>query len=76
MAMARDSSEEEQLGRYAAGNLLGSPVEVIDQIRTLEQQAGVEHMGIVMLGESLAELMEDMQLFAHEVMPAFSDGGS
>ena len=72
MAVAKNSSEEEQLRRFAAGNLLGSPAEVVEQIRALEQGAGVEHMGVVILGESVQELMQDMELFAKEVMPSFS----
>ena len=33
----------------------------------------VEHLGIVMLGETTRELLEDMQLFAREVIPAFAE---
>jgi probable F420-dependent oxidoreductase len=76
MAVAKDTSEDEQLLRFAAGNLLGSPSEVVEQIRVLEQQAGVGHMGIVMLGETMQELMDDMELFARDVMPAFPEKGT
>jgi probable F420-dependent oxidoreductase len=75
IAAAKGTSQDEQLQRFAAGNLLGNPAEVIEQIRVLEQQAGVEHMGIVMLGETVPELMDDMELFAQDVMPAFQSGG-
>ena len=30
-------------------------------------------MGVIMLGETTAELVGDMELFAREVMPAFAD---
>jgi alkanesulfonate monooxygenase SsuD/methylene tetrahydromethanopterin reductase-like flavin-dependent oxidoreductase (luciferase family) len=72
MAIAKGVGEDEQLRRFAAGNLLGSPDEVIAQIRSFEQRTGVEHMGVVMLGETTDELVGDMELFAQEVMPAFA----
>ncbi|MCA1648004.1 MAG: TIGR03619 family F420-dependent LLM class oxidoreductase [Chloroflexi bacterium] len=73
MAVARGVEDEEQLRRFAAGNLLGSPDEVVQQIRSFEQRTGVEHMGVIMLGETTDELVGDMELFAREVMPAFAD---
>jgi probable F420-dependent oxidoreductase len=74
MAIAKHVDEDEQVRRFAAGNLLGSPSEVIEQIRSFEQRTGVEHMGVIMLGETTEELAADMELFAREVMPAFADG--
>jgi probable F420-dependent oxidoreductase len=73
LAVRPDLSEQEQLNRFAAGNLLGSPEEVIGQIRSFEQQTGVEHMGVIMLGETTRELLDDMERFAREVMPAFAN---
>ena len=76
MAVAKDTSEDEQLRRFAAGNLLGSPAEVIEQVHALEKLAGVEHVGVVILAETVRELTRDMELFARDVMPAFVDGGT
>lgn len=73
MAIAKGVGEDEQLRRFAAGNLLGSPDEVIHQIRSFEERTGVEHMGVIMLGETTEELVGDMEHFAKEVMPAFAD---
>jgi alkanesulfonate monooxygenase SsuD/methylene tetrahydromethanopterin reductase-like flavin-dependent oxidoreductase (luciferase family) len=72
LALRGDLSEDEQRQRFAAGNLLGTPDEVIQQIRSFEQRTRVDHMGVVMLGETTRELIEDMELFAREVMPAFA----
>jgi probable F420-dependent oxidoreductase len=63
-------SEEAVLARYKAGNLFGAPDDVIEQLRVFER-AGVEHMGIVFLGETMDELLADMELFAERVAPAF-----
>jgi probable F420-dependent oxidoreductase len=73
MAINKNSTEEDQLRRFAAGNLLGSPSEVIEQIRAFKQETGVEHMGVIILGQTTQELLEDMELFAREVMPALGD---
>lgn len=73
LAMRPDVSEARHLERFAAGNLLGSPDEVIHQIRSLRDRTGVDHLGVVMLGETTRELLEDMHLFAREVIPAFAE---
>lgn len=49
--------------------MLGAPDDVIEQIRQFEARTQVERFGVVMLGESARELLQDM--FAREVMPAF-----
>ncbi len=70
-ALHPELSEEEQVRRYTAGNLLGNPDDVVEQIRAYEA-AGVDHMGVVFLGETTDELMADIQLFSERVMPAFA----
>jgi probable F420-dependent oxidoreductase len=72
LAFHTDLDEGEHLHRFAAGNLLGTPDEVIQQIRSFQERTTVDHMGVVMLGENTRELREDMQLFARDVMPAFA----
>ena len=72
LALRPDVGEEDQLERFVAGNLVGSPEDVIQQIRSLQRQTRVDHLGVVMLGETTRELLEDMQLFAREVIPAFA----
>jgi probable F420-dependent oxidoreductase len=72
-AIRSDLSEDEHLRQFAAGNLLGTPDEVVEKIRGLQARTRVDHLGVVMLGENARELLEDMQLFAREVMPAFHD---
>jgi probable F420-dependent oxidoreductase len=70
LALRPDLSEQDHLERFTAGNLLGSPHEVIQQIRRIQAQTRADHLGVVMLGETTAELLEDMQLFAREVINA------
>jgi probable F420-dependent oxidoreductase len=55
---------------YRAGNLLGTPDDVVEQVRAFEQ-AGVSHLGVVMIGDSMDELVADMEVFAERVLPAF-----
>jgi len=56
--------------QFRLGNLLGPPDEVIEQVRAFER-AGVSHLGVVMIGESMDELLADMELFAERVLPSF-----
>lgn len=72
VAVRPDLSDDEHLERFVAGNLLGSPTEVIQQIRFLQERTHADHIGVVMLGETTRELVDDMHLFALEVTPAFS----
>lgn len=71
LAHEPELSEATALEHFRAGNLLGPPDEVIEQVRAYER-AGVSHLGIVMVGDSMDELRADMELFAERVMPAFS----
>jgi alkanesulfonate monooxygenase SsuD/methylene tetrahydromethanopterin reductase-like flavin-dependent oxidoreductase (luciferase family) len=66
-------SEEAVLAEYRAGNLFGAPEDVIGQLRRFER-GGVDHVGVVFLGETMDQLLADMQLFAERVMPAFASG--
>lgn len=72
VAMRKDISEEEHLRRFAAGNLIGDADEVAAQIRSVKERTGVDHLGVVMLGDTTNELLDDMDLFASRVMPAFA----
>lgn len=56
--------------QFRQGNLLGPPEEVTEQLRAFEA-AGVSHLGVVIVGESMDELLADMALFAERVLPAF-----
>ena len=53
-------------------NLIGSPDEVIQQVKKLEN-AGVKHLcGTYFCADSLSELKDQMEIFAKEVMPHIS----
>ncbi|SRR5579875_19679 len=63
--------DDEILARYRAGNLLGTPAQIVDQIRAFEA-AGATHLGIVFVVDTMDELLHDMDVFARSVMPAFA----
>lgn len=71
-ARSPDLSDETLLQRYRAGNLLGTPDEVIGQIQDLVTAARPAHLGVVFLGDTTAELIADMELFSNRIMPAFA----
>jgi alkanesulfonate monooxygenase SsuD/methylene tetrahydromethanopterin reductase-like flavin-dependent oxidoreductase (luciferase family) len=72
VALRPELTADDHLERFSAGNLLGTPDEVIEQIQWIREQTRADHLGVVMLGETMPELVEDMQLFAREVIPAFA----
>jgi hypothetical protein len=50
-------------------NLIGTPAEVIDKAFAFKE-AGVTHLlGLYFAANSVPELLDQMQLFAEEVMP-------
>jgi probable F420-dependent oxidoreductase len=54
---------------HARENLIGVPDDVIEKAKKLEE-AGVKHLcGLYFCADSVDELMDQMQIFAEEVMP-------
>lgn len=66
-----EHSEAAVLAEFRAGNLLGAPDDVIDQLRAFGR-TGTVHVGIILLGQTTEEFLSDMTLFAERVMPAFA----
>jgi probable F420-dependent oxidoreductase len=62
-------SDGERLAEYRAGNLLGTPAEVAEQVAAF-RAAGASHLGIILLVDSMEELLADMEVFARKVVPA------
>jgi probable F420-dependent oxidoreductase len=56
---------------FRAGNLFGSPDRLVEQLRAYAD-AGAQHVGLVFLGESVDELVDDMDSFAQSVLPIFA----
>ncbi len=71
MAAETRRSEADILAGYRAGNLLGTPAEIVDQIRAFEA-IGATHLGIVFVVDTMEELLHDVDVFARSVMPAFA----
>jgi len=71
--LARDPrpSESSILDEFRASNLLGRPDRLIDRLRDY-QAAGAQHVGLIFLGDSVDELLDDMAFFAQTVLPAFA----
>lgn len=72
MTLEPTLSVAQHLERYRESNLLGDPAAVVRQIEHLVETTGTTHIGVVFLGNTVGELVVDMELFAKEVMPAFA----
>jgi probable F420-dependent oxidoreductase len=56
---------------YVSENLIGSPEQVVARIQRLAD-AGADHLaGMIVVANTLDEMVEQIELFAAEVMPAF-----
>jgi alkanesulfonate monooxygenase SsuD/methylene tetrahydromethanopterin reductase-like flavin-dependent oxidoreductase (luciferase family) len=67
-----DQSREQVLESFRRGNPMGSPQQIIDQLARL-QAAGDVTVALIFLGQTVDELMEDMERFAQDVMPHLTD---
>ena len=60
--------------RAEANNLIGSPQSLREKIGAL-RDAGVDHLCALQFPhEPVTEMLEQMEWFARDVMPAFSEG--
>jgi probable F420-dependent oxidoreductase len=75
MAALDRRTDAERLAEFRAGNLLGTPAEVVEQARAF-RDAGASHLGLVFLVESMDELLADMDVFARRVAPHLTDGAA
>jgi alkanesulfonate monooxygenase SsuD/methylene tetrahydromethanopterin reductase-like flavin-dependent oxidoreductase (luciferase family) len=64
-------SEASIVDEFRASNLLGSADRLIERLR-LYHAAGAQHVGLIFLGETTDELMDDMALFGETVRPIFA----
>ena len=66
----RQSTLKDQAGMdLVKANLIGSPEQVIPQIKALEE-AGVKHLcGTYFVADSVAELKDQMSIYSEEIMP-------
>ncbi len=67
----RRRTDEDLLAEYRAGNLIGTPAAVAEQVKAF-QAAGASHLGIILLVDSMDELLADMEVFARKVVPAIA----
>jgi probable F420-dependent oxidoreductase len=64
--------KQQDLGKVEETNLVGSTAEIVEKIKRLEA-AGVDMLAAMSFtSNSYQEMLDDMALFAEEVMPAFS----
>jgi probable F420-dependent oxidoreductase len=71
VARDRQRPESSIVEEFRASNLLGSCDQLVDQLRAFEA-AGAQHVGLIFLGDTVDELLDDMTLFAEGVRPAFT----
>ena len=73
--LATSTLKDQDLSKLDDINLVGSPDELVEKISRLEALGVTMMAAMSFTSNTYQELLEDMQLFAEEVMPAFNQGG-
>lgn len=66
---------EQELNRLVEANLVGTPQQVIDRIGQLQEMGVTLLCSQSFLSPNVSDLLEHIQFFAEEVMPAFRGSG-
>lgn len=61
-----------ELESYSTQNLIGTPEQVVERVRALGAVGATELAGMIVVANSVAEMRDQMRLFADEVLPAFA----
>jgi probable F420-dependent oxidoreductase len=71
--VARDPTRPDSavVNEFRVSNLLGSPDLLVERLCAFEA-AGAQHVGLIFLGETVDELLDDMAMFSKNVMSAFA----
>jgi alkanesulfonate monooxygenase SsuD/methylene tetrahydromethanopterin reductase-like flavin-dependent oxidoreductase (luciferase family) len=67
----KKSTLREQTGGFDSRNLIGSPAEISERIRTYERAGVTTCSGMLFVASSVAEMQEAIELFGQEVLPNF-----
>lgn len=68
-AQKPDAGEDAVVAAFAAGNLLGTPVQITEQIARY-RALGVQHFALIFLADTTDELAERVELFGRTVLPS------
>jgi hypothetical protein len=64
------------LESFRSQNLIGSPQQIIGGIERLRDAGATQLAGMIVVADTEADMREQMEIFAGEVMPAFTGAAS
>jgi probable F420-dependent oxidoreductase len=68
-SLRKSTLKEQDLSKTEELNLIGTASQIVEQAKTLEE-AGVKHLcGLMFVGDSVDEVISQMEIFSEEVMP-------
>lgn len=68
-SLRKSTLKDQDLSKPEELNLIGTPSQIIEQAKGLEE-AGVRHLcGLMFVGDSVEEVISQMEIFSEEVMP-------
>jgi probable F420-dependent oxidoreductase len=76
VSLAASTLKDSDLGRLEETLLIGSPAEIVDQIGAYADAGATMLAAMIFVSESPQAMLEDIQRFAEDVIPAFSGGAA
>jgi alkanesulfonate monooxygenase SsuD/methylene tetrahydromethanopterin reductase-like flavin-dependent oxidoreductase (luciferase family) len=67
----KKSTLREQTGGFDQRNLIGSPAEISERIRTYQRVGVTTFAGMLFVANTVTEMKEAIELFGQEVLPNF-----
>ena len=67
----KKSTLREQTGGFDSRNLIGSPAEISERIRTYQGVGVTTFAGMLFVANTVTEMQEAIELFGQEVLPNF-----
>jgi alkanesulfonate monooxygenase SsuD/methylene tetrahydromethanopterin reductase-like flavin-dependent oxidoreductase (luciferase family) len=67
----KKSTLREQTGGFDQRNLIGSPAEISERIRTYQRVGVTTFAGMLFVANTVTEMQEAIELFGQEVLPNF-----
>ena len=69
ISLRKSTLKEQDLSKTEELNLIGTPGQIVEQAKKLEE-AGLKHLcGLMFVGDSVDEVISQMEIFSEDVMP-------
>lgn len=71
VSLRQSTLKDQEVDAFVRSNLIGQPDEIIARINSLSAIGVSELAGLIVVADTPAEMIDQMRLFAHHILPAF-----